>query len=76
MPAVQIACPECKSFNTGVVSTHRLDDDTLIRRRQCHACDARWYTHQQPEKAISKYCLQWNANGKISGLKQPLEPAI
>lgn len=59
MPAVQIPCEECGCRRTAVVMTRQLDDHSLVRRRKCIGCGHRWYTHQPPEKAVSKYRITW-----------------
>lgn len=64
MPAIQVACPECKSKNTSVVMTTQVDDGSLIRRRCCNSCGSRWYTQQSPEVPLSKYLLKWSHRGK------------
>ena len=61
-------CPECCS-SSRVITTNRLDDGIVVRRRGCNSCDYRWYTKQLPEECISKYNLKWIPNGKVCGIK-------
>jgi transcriptional regulator NrdR family protein len=60
MPAIQIACPNCKSKTTFVVSSNQDQEGKLVRRRKCNECGHRWYTLQYPEVEISKYQLSWH----------------
>jgi|LakMenE18May11ns_1017448.scaffolds.fasta_scaffold9160989_2 transcriptional regulator NrdR family protein len=68
MPASQVPCVECGSVLTSVVSTSKLRNGLIVRRRRCRTCDHKWYTEQAPEIVLSPYRLIWNGR-KVFALK-------
>lgn len=68
MPASQFPCVECGSMRTSVVSTSKLRNGLIVRRRRCRTCDHKWYTEQAPEKVLSPYRLLWSGR-KVAALK-------
>lgn len=60
MPAVQVPCPQCQGCDTVVIHTARSTGDQLVRRRRCQQCEHRWYTLQEPERAIPDDALRWH----------------
>lgn len=42
-------CARCKSFESKVVDTRRLEDhNRILRRRECLLCGHRWATYEIP----------------------------
>lgn len=64
-----LACPECGSTPTKVVSVIRGGEgDTVLRRRHCTSCDHRWYTLQQPEVVLRKHQVTFHRDNNNSPL--------
>lgn len=59
MAGNQVRCPECGSWKNRVVLTQTLEDESMVRRRACLACEHRWYAHQPPERALPAYTVRW-----------------
>lgn len=75
MAGIETPCLECRSRNTFVVLTTRIEDGTIIRRRCCKACGHRWYTQQQPEIPLSKHLLKWSRRDKACSWRKTEEGA-
>jgi len=60
---IQADCPKCGHIRTRVVCTKRTNDKLTIRRRNCIACDHRWYSVQYPEVPVSDHEIKWIGTG-------------
>ena len=60
-------CPSCDSpsHQTRVVLTTRTQEDQVVRRRHCKACDHRWYTIQGKEQLLDGVAINWSGRDKV-----------
>lgn len=55
---VRCRCPKCHHPTSKVVSTKEADGGVLVRLRRCCACEAAWYTAQEPEYVIPRAAVK------------------
>ncbi len=51
-----VPCPKCGFYSPQtVVSTRRVEEGVVVRRRHCKECDNRFYTSQEAEQPVSPF---------------------
>ena len=73
-------CPLCGEFDTRVVDSRSIKDDTEIRRRRlCDACNHRFTTYEHAERVLPVVIKKdgrrepWNQDKILSGLRKACE---
>ena len=69
------SCPRCNWKTNRVKNTYYSEDGRIVRYRECHDCQWRWWTCQYPEISIdpSKFLVRIPRWGTVMHSRKQIE---